>query len=276
MGLGFGFTEDLYFLVDKARTVGIDAGFDTFLYRRDFFGPAILHHAVFTGAFGAGLGLATWSTSRVRKIAFPVAGFALAVLMHAVNNGLVEFVLVLKYGIHQTAAWIADPALLPAAEDTASTVRRFMRVIDFYYLAMFFGVIVALDRRQRRVIRRRARGGGRARVAQEHRSRADVRPRAAHRGGLAAAAHGTARALAPPAPARGELGQLGLLKSRTRRFGDDVSRVNRARREIATLSTYEVGPVKLPVPPSRLVGRERELEDDRQRCCSVTTSASSR
>ena len=66
VGLGFAFTEDLYFLVDKARSAGIDAGFDTFLYRRDFFGPAILHHAVFTAAFGAALGLAIWSTSRVR------------------------------------------------------------------------------------------------------------------------------------------------------------------------------------------------------------------
>src|SRR5205085_2422886 len=111
---------------------GIDAGFDTFLYRRDFFGPAILHHAVFTAAFGAGLGLATWSTGRVRKIAFPAAGFGLAVLMHAVNNGLVELVLVLKYGVSQTAAWIADPAGLPAAADTAANVQRFMRVIDFY------------------------------------------------------------------------------------------------------------------------------------------------
>src|SRR5215213_10036390 len=81
VGLGFGFTEDVYFLVERARTAGIEAGFDTFLYRRDFFGPAILHHAVFTAAFGAGLGLATWSTRRVWKIAFPAAGFALAVLM---------------------------------------------------------------------------------------------------------------------------------------------------------------------------------------------------
>ena len=261
VGLGFGFTEDVYYLVDEARTAGIDAGFDTFLYRRDFFGPAILHHAVFTAAFGAGLGLATWSTGRVRKIAFPVAGFALAVLMHAVNNGLVEFVLVLEYGVGQTAAWLADPTLLPAAEDTASTVRRLMRVVDFYYLAMFFGVVVLWTQRQRRVIREELeeevdlglikRADHELMFDRAQRITADWR----------LLRTGQLERLRHQRRLRGQLGQLGLLKWRTRRSGKDVSRVNRARREIATLSTYGVVPANLPVPPSPLVGRERELEE---------------
>ena len=260
VGLGFGFTEDVYYLVDQARTAGIDAGFDTFLYRRDFFGPAILHHAVFTAAFGAGLGLATWSTSRARRIALPAAGFALAVLMHAVNNGLVEFVLVLEYGVGQTAAWIADPALLPAAEDTADTVRRFMRVIDFYYLAMFFGVIVLWTTRQRRVIRDELEeevGLGLLKRT-DHALMFDGAQRTAADWRLLRT--GQLERLRHHRRLRRELAQLGLLKWRTRRFGGDVSRVNRARREIATLSSYEVAPVKLPVPPSPLIGRERELE----------------
>ena len=261
VGLGFGFTEDLYYLVDQARTAGIDAGFDTFLYRRDFFGPAILHHAVFTAAFGAGLGLATWSTSRVRKIAFPVAGFGLAVLMHAVNNGLVEFVLVLKYGVGATAAWIADPALLPAAADTAATVRRLMRVVDFYYLAMFVGVIVLWTRRQRRVIRSELEEEVELGLLKstDYALMFDAAQRTAADWRLVRT--GQLERLRHHRRLRGELAQLGLLKWRTRRFGDDVSRVNRARREIATLSTYEVAPVKLPVPPSRLIGREHELEE---------------
>ncbi len=53
-------------------------------------------------------------------MAFPAAGFAIAVFMHAVNNGLVEFVLVLKYGVGPAVDWVRDPALLPAIEDTAS------------------------------------------------------------------------------------------------------------------------------------------------------------
>ena len=51
------------------------------------------------------------------------------------------------------------------------------------------------------------------------------------------------------------------MKSRTRRLGGDWSRVHRARREIATLSTYDVAPQKLPVPSSPLIGRERQLDE---------------
>jgi len=36
VGLGFGFTEDIVYLVNKAQSSGISAGFHTFFYRRDF------------------------------------------------------------------------------------------------------------------------------------------------------------------------------------------------------------------------------------------------
>jgi predicted ATPase/RsiW-degrading membrane proteinase PrsW (M82 family) len=261
VGLGFGFTEDVYFLVDTARTAGIEAGFDTFLYRRDFFGPAILHHALFTAAFGAGLGLATWSTRRLWKIAFPALGFALAVLMHAVNNGLVDLVVVLKYGVGVAADWVLDPTLAPAAADTAATVTRLMRVVDFYYLAMFFGVIAYWTVRQRRVIREELEEEvdlgliGRA----DHELMFDrTRRRAADWRLLRA---GQLEQLRHERRLRGALAQLGLLKWRTRRSGASWSRVHRARREIATLSTYDVAPQKLPVPHSPLIGRERELDE---------------
>jgi predicted ATPase len=58
---------------------------------------------------------------------------------------------------------------------------------------------------------------------------------------------------------RSQVAQLGLLKSRVARYGGDESRVHRARREIATLSTFEVTPTKLPEPSSTLIGREQEL-----------------
>ena len=261
VGLGFGFTEDVYFLVDRARTEGIEAGFDTFLYRRDFFGPAILHHALFTAAFGAGLGLATWSTRRLWKVAFPALGFALAVFMHAVNNGLVEFVVVLKYGVGVAADWVLDPALSPAAADTAATVTRFMRVIDFYYLAMFFGVIAYWTMRQRRVIREELEEEvdlGLIKRADHELMFDRARRRAADWRLLRA---GQLEQLRHRRRLRNALAQLGLLKWRTRRFDGSWSRVHRARREIATLSTYDVVPQKLPVPSSPLIGRERELEE---------------
>jgi predicted ATPase/RsiW-degrading membrane proteinase PrsW (M82 family) len=261
VGLGFGFTEDVYFLVDSARTAGIDAGFDTFLYRRDFFGPAILHHAVFTAAFGAGLGLATSTTRRALKFVFPAAGFALAVTMHAVNNGLVELVVVLKYGVGTAANWVHDPAGLPAVADTASSVKKLMRVIDFYYLAMFFGAIAWWTVRQRRVIRDELEeevdlglikrsdhalmfDGARRRAADWRLLRTGQLEQLRHEHRL-----------------RNAQAQLGLLKWRTRRTGGNWSRVNRARREIATLSTYDVAPQKLPVPSSPLIGRERQLDE---------------
>jgi predicted ATPase/RsiW-degrading membrane proteinase PrsW (M82 family) len=261
VGLGFGFTEDVYFLVDKARTAGIDAGFETFLYRRDFFGPAILHHAVFTAAFGAGIGLATSTTRRALKLALPAAGFALAVMMHAVNNGLVEFVVVLKYGVGQAADWVREPLLSPAVAHTASSVTKLMRVIDFYYLAMFFGAIVYWTIRQRNVIRdeldeevdlgliKRSDyalmfDGARRRAADWRLLRSGQLEQLRHEHRL-----------------RNAQAQLGLLKWRTRRLGGNWSRVHRARREIATLSTYDVAPMKLPVPSSQLIGRERQLDE---------------
>ena len=261
VGLGFGFTEDVYFLVDSARTEGIEAGFDTFLYRRDFFGPAILHHAVFTAAFGAGLGLATSTTRRALKLALPAAGFALAVVMHAVNNGLVELVVVLKYGVGPAADWVRDPAMLPAVADTASSVKRLMRVIDFYYLAMFFGALVYWTVRQRRVIRDELEEEvdlGLIKRSDYELMFDGAKRRAADWRLLRA---GRLEQLRHDHRLRNVQAQLGLLKRRTRRVGGDWSRVHRARREIATLATYDVAPLKLPVPSSPLIGRERELEE---------------
>ena len=98
-GLGFALTEDFVFFLDRANQSGLTAGVDLFVSAADFFGPAVLHHAIFTAAFGAGLGLATWTTRRSLKILFPLAGFALALLMHGANNGLLELGLTLKYGL---------------------------------------------------------------------------------------------------------------------------------------------------------------------------------
>ncbi|MEA2219997.1 MAG: hypothetical protein QOJ35_2623 [Solirubrobacteraceae bacterium] len=261
VGLGFGFTEDVYYLVDTARTAGIEAGFNTFLYRRDFFGPAILHHAVFTAAFGAALGLATSTTRRWLKFALPAAGFALAVVMHAVNNGLVELVVVLKYGVATAAKWVSDPTSLPSVADTASSVQRLLRVIDFYYFAMFFGTIAYWTIRQRRVIRNELEeevelglikrsdytlmfDGARRRAADWRLLRTGQLEQLRHEHRL-----------------RNAQAQLGLLKWRTRRLGGNASRVQRARREIATLSTYDVAPLNLPVPSTPLIGRERQLDE---------------
>ena len=263
VGLGFAFTEDMYYLIDRARTQGLQAGLDTFLYRRDFFGPAVIHHPVFTAAFGAGLGLAAWSTRRLWKIAFPLLGFALAVFLHAVNNGLVQLVLVLKYGLTETADWARGFAR-PDVASTADTVTRLTRVIDFYYLAMFAGVMAGWVLYQRRVIRREleqeVESGLIGRTEWE--TMFDVGRRVARdwqfirSGQLERWRH--LRRL------EGQLARLALLTWRTRRFGGDWARVQRARREIATLATYDVAPIKVPVPATPLIGRRQELTEIRR------------
>jgi RsiW-degrading membrane proteinase PrsW (M82 family) len=44
VGLGFAFTEDVFYFVNEAQNQGLQSGLDVFLNRRDFFGPAMLHH----------------------------------------------------------------------------------------------------------------------------------------------------------------------------------------------------------------------------------------
>ncbi len=138
VGLGFAFTEDVFYFVNEAQTQGLENGLDVFVHRRDFFGPAMLHHPLWTAAFGAGLGAAAWTPSRVRKVLYPLAGFSAAVLMHAINNGLVEAVL-----DPAATGWRRRPPGREARsstrpmEDMASTLVTLTNLLDFYVLAMF-------------------------------------------------------------------------------------------------------------------------------------------
>ena len=121
VGIGFAFTEDFFYLLQRAQAQGVEAGLNLFLYRRDFFGPAVLHHSLFTAAFGAGLGLAAWSTRRATKILYPVIGLGIAITMHAANNGAVELVLTLSYGIDAAYAWTTGAIVTPAVRAPART-----------------------------------------------------------------------------------------------------------------------------------------------------------
>src|SRR5215203_3765661 len=76
VGLGFAFTEDLLYLLNVANEQGLGAGLKEYATRVDFFGAGQLGHAVYTGAFGAGLGLATWSRGWTRWLGFPLLGLA--------------------------------------------------------------------------------------------------------------------------------------------------------------------------------------------------------
>ncbi len=85
VGLGFAFTENLFYLVQQDT---IASGLTVFVSRADFGGVAMLQHAVYSGAFGAALGYATWQRSRIEQFAISVGGLALAIIAHALHNGL--------------------------------------------------------------------------------------------------------------------------------------------------------------------------------------------
>ena len=95
VGLGFAFAEDLSYLFKHS----IDGGFVAYRQRVDLFGGTMLGHAIYTGTFGAALGLAGWLRTRAAALAVAATGFALAVLMHACQNGLVQLMMVSKYGL---------------------------------------------------------------------------------------------------------------------------------------------------------------------------------
>jgi RsiW-degrading membrane proteinase PrsW (M82 family) len=149
VGLGFAFTEDFFYFADQARQRGFDAGLAVFIERRDFFGPAVLHHALFSGAFGAALGLATWFWARgwTARLGLPVLGLAVATLMHSVNNGLLEVRLVQRFGVDATAEWIragrpendvpqtvVDDASVSGA---AEAPRVLLQLLDWAYIGLF-------------------------------------------------------------------------------------------------------------------------------------------
>jgi predicted ATPase/RsiW-degrading membrane proteinase PrsW (M82 family) len=245
VGLGFAFTEDVFYFVNEAQNQGLQSGVDVFLSRRDFFGPAMLHHPLWTAAFGAGLGAATWTTSKVGKVFWPLLGFSVAVLMHAINNGLVEAVLSLRYGIDVTAAWSRGQVVDPAVADTASTLVTFTNLLDLYVIAMFALAVFLWIRYQRRIIR------------EELADEVDVellRPQ------WELLREGQFERWRHHRRLRGELATLGLLKWRIKRFGGDWERVQRLRREIATLAVYDIGAGNLPQPATPIVGRADELE----------------
>jgi RsiW-degrading membrane proteinase PrsW (M82 family) len=155
VGLGFAFTEDVLYLLLGVSQEGAGEGIGTYLSRRDFFDLSMLHHAIYSAAFGVGLGVATWSRRMLPRITFPVLGLLVAVLLHAINNGLVRFVLYLKHGLQLTAAYLSgvldssDTATFAAeARDLVAVVR----VIDFAVIAVFALLVLLWLRYQRRVI----------------------------------------------------------------------------------------------------------------------------
>jgi RsiW-degrading membrane proteinase PrsW (M82 family) len=156
IGIGFAFTEDLYYFFREARVSGVGDALSVFVDRRDFFGPAMLRHAIWTATFGAGLGAATWSRSWLGRICWPLLGLFAAMLMHAINNGLQPILLSLKYGFQTTYEYLAigvPVGLADRMDASAASATEALKWISWAYVVLFFAGIALWLRYQRRVIR---------------------------------------------------------------------------------------------------------------------------
>jgi protease PrsW len=155
VGIGFAFTEDLYYFFREARATDVGDALSVFVDRRDFFGPAMLRHAIWTATFGAGLGAATWSRTWLGRLGWPLLGLVAAMLMHAVNNGLQPILLSLKYGFETTYEYLAIgvPVDLADRMDTsAESALEALKWISWAYVIVFFVAIAIWLHYQRRVI----------------------------------------------------------------------------------------------------------------------------
>src|SRR5215210_2134386 len=157
VGLGFAFTEDLLYLFNAADEQGLGVGLSEYASRVDFFGVGQLGHAVYTAAFGAGLGLATWSRSWRGWLGFPFLGLVAAMLMHAVHNGLPSFVLVWRYGLEKATAAMSGGSL---PGDLFARMQFFFKetgttekITGYAFVALYVASAALWIRYERRVIR---------------------------------------------------------------------------------------------------------------------------
>jgi RsiW-degrading membrane proteinase PrsW (M82 family) len=153
IGIGFAFAENNFYFAQQGD---FESGSVILQLREGFFNLGTLGHAVYTGVFGAGLGLATWSSGRAARVGFPLLGLGLAMLMHAVNNGFAEAVLVRKYGFENTAVALRGeplPAdLVAAIEATYGSAGTAVQVFGYAIIGLFFLGMVLWSRYQQRVL----------------------------------------------------------------------------------------------------------------------------
>jgi RsiW-degrading membrane proteinase PrsW (M82 family) len=156
VGIGFAFTEDLYYFFREARAAGVAEALDVFIDRRDFLGPAMFRHAIWTATFGAGLGAATRARTWRGKLGWPLLGMVAAMLMHAVNNGLMPVLLSIKYGFETTYDYLAVGVPVELADRMDASADSIVDTLDWISLAyvVAFIVLIALGlRHQRGLIR---------------------------------------------------------------------------------------------------------------------------
>lgn len=157
VGFGFAFTEDILYLFNNAYISNdLGVGIDVFMMRVDFFGLNSLGHAIYTGTFGAGLGMATWATTQRARIGWPLLGLAIGMFMHAMHNGLISLILVSKFGFKTTAdAFMGGTFPIEFVERfdaAAASAESMMKLADGLFVLAFFTAIIMWVRYQKKVI----------------------------------------------------------------------------------------------------------------------------
>lgn len=152
IGLGFAFTEDVAYLLARVVDAGLAEGGAEFVARRDFLGFTMLQHALFSACFGAALGLATISRTRLARFGLPLVGLAVAVALHAMNNGLVNAQLVSRFGLDAVAGALHGGSVPSGFEAAVQTANRTTVVCNLLVLGLAAVALALWLRRQRRVI----------------------------------------------------------------------------------------------------------------------------
>ena len=150
VGLGFAFTEDIHYLVTSHD---VDQGFTEFATRQGFLGAGMLLHAIYTAAFGACLGVAVWARRWISRILLGLGGLLIAMALHAVNNGLVQYLFVQRYGLDRVARITRRGSWARVDPDLLVMGNTLVDVINGVVVAGFLIGILLWLRHQRKVIR---------------------------------------------------------------------------------------------------------------------------
>ena len=163
IGLGFTWVESALYVAQGYAEYGVAPYGQQLGGRYALFGFA--GHALYTGTFGAFLGLARQTSRRWARVLLPLLGLLLAILAHAWNNGLGLLVVVVS-GRPLPAPAPPEPISIPAGLLRGSLLYS---VVFFPFLLLLIVLIWRSGLWERRVIQRQLAGEiGRAVTPEEY------------------------------------------------------------------------------------------------------------
>ncbi|HET9220954.1 MAG TPA: PrsW family intramembrane metalloprotease [Roseiflexaceae bacterium] len=152
IGLGFNWVESALYVAQGYAEYGVAPYGQQLGGRFALFGLA--GHALYTGMFGAFLGLARQTPRRWAKIVLPLLGLSLAIMAHAWNNGLGLLVVIVS-GKPLPAPSAPRPISIPVGLLQSSLLYA---VIFFPFLLLLILLIWRSGLWERRVIQRELAG----------------------------------------------------------------------------------------------------------------------